>query len=144
MWKIIQVVFFIYLGILAVLDIRSRKLPVWLLGAGGIGVMIYRCVRREIPWELCVFGAAVGGVFLIISKATRECFGYGDSLLILIIGVGVGFWNLVSLLMISFFLSAVVSVGALVLGKFQRKTTIPFVPFLGIGYFLIRILGGGG
>ena len=35
MWKIIQITFFIYLVILSVLDIRTRKLPMWLLAAVG-------------------------------------------------------------------------------------------------------------
>ena len=95
-------------------------------------------------WELCLFGAAAGCIFLMISKMTRESFGYGDSLLILLLGVVVGFWNLISLLAIAFFLSAVVSAAALVFGKFHRKTTVPFVPFLGIGYFFVRVLGGVG
>ena len=82
--------------------------------------------------------------FFRISKMTRESFGYGDSLLILLLGVAVGFWNLISLLAIAFFLSAVVSAAALVFGKFHRKTTVPFVPFLGIGYFFVRVLGGVG
>ena len=104
MWKIIQITFFIYLVILSVLDIRTRKLPMWLLAAGGICVILSQLIRREIPWELCLFGAAAGCIFLMISKMTRESFGYGDSLLILLLGVAVGFWNLISLLAIAFFL----------------------------------------
>ena len=113
MWKIIQITFFIYLVILSVLDIRTRKLPMWLLAAGGICVILSQLIRRETPWELCLFGAAAGCIFLMISKMTRESFGYGDSLLILLLGVAVGFWNLISLLAIAFFLSAVVSAAAL-------------------------------
>ena len=103
MWKIIQITFFIYLVILAVLDIRTRKLPVWLLAAGGICVILSQLIRRETPWELCLFGAAAGCIFLMISKMTQESFGYGDSLLILLLGVAVGYWNLISLLAIAFF-----------------------------------------
>ena len=79
MWKIIQITFFIYLVILSVLDIRTRKLPMWLLAAGGICVILSQLIRRETPWELCLFGAAAGCIFLMISKMTRESFGYGDS-----------------------------------------------------------------
>ena len=148
MRKIIQITFFIYLVILSVLDIRTRKLPMWLLAAGSeegcMPEFFSQLIRRETPWELCLFGAAAGCIFLMISKMTRESFGYGDSLLILLLGVAVGFWNLISLLAIAFFLSAVVSAAALVFGKFHRKTTVPFVPFLGIGYFFVRVLGGVG
>lgn len=144
MWKIEQIIFLMYLGILAVLDIRSRKIPVWLLLFGGIGAAVYQCFRRTIPWELGLSGAVIGGVFLLISKGTREEFGYGDSLLILVLGISIGVWNLVSVLVISFSLSAIISAGALAIGKFQRKTAVPFIPFLVIGYFGVRILGGGG
>ena len=60
------------------------------------------------------------------------------SLLILLLGVAVGFWNLISLLAIAFFLSAVVSAAALVFGKFHRKTTVPFVPFFGDWIFFCK------
>ena len=72
MWKIIQITFFIYLVILSVLDIRTRKLPMWLLAAGGICVILSQLIRRETPWELCLFGAAAGCIFLMISKMTRK------------------------------------------------------------------------
>ena len=59
-------------------------------------VILYQFVQREIPWELCLAEAAVGGSFLIVSNVTQGNFGYGESLLILLLGVGVGFWNLKS------------------------------------------------
>ena len=80
---------------------------------------------------------------MIVSKVTQENFGYGDSLLILLLGVGVGFWNLLILLIIAFLLlSVMILTAVLVFGKIHKKATIPFVPFLWIGYLGLIILGG--
>lgn len=141
MWEIIQLMFFIYLGVLSVLDIQTGKLPVWLLTTGGICVILYQFVQKEIPWELCLAGAAVGGIFLMVSKVTQGNFGYGDSLLILLLGVGVGFWDLLSLLVIAFLLLSVILTAVLAFGKLQKKAAIPFVPFLWIDYIGLRMLG---
>lgn len=77
----------------------------------------------------------------MVSKVTQGNFGYGDSLLILLLGVGVGFWDLLSLLVIAFLLLSVILTAVLAFGKLQKKAAIPFVPFLWIGYIGLRMLG---
>ena len=84
---------------------------------------------------------AVGIFFLLLSKVTRESFGYGDSILILLIGGLTGLWNLLSLLMIAFSTAALFSIFMLIRKHFSRKSSFPFVPSLTIAYIGGVLLG---
>ena len=131
-----------YLSILAVVDIRQRKLPVWLLLTGIAGAVVYQAGWSEVPLILSAVGGLAGLVFLVFARITGEAFGYGDGALILALGIYLGFWNLMGVLTIAFILAAGFSMIVLALKKFQRKATFPFVPFMCIGYFLMLGLGG--
>ena len=74
-----------------------------------------------------------------ISRLTEEKIGYGDSLLIIVLGTFLGMWKLLILLLGAFGLAAAVSI--LLKRKFTRKSMIPFVPFLTVAY-MGEMLGG--
>lgn len=131
-----------YLCSLSVVDIRRRKIPLWLLAAGGVLAIGCQIICREMPGILIVLGGAVGLMFLAVSKVTGEDFGYGDSILIGILGIYLGFWNLLGVLTAAFLFAAVAAMAVLVRRKFRRKTLLPFIPFLGLGYAMILLLGG--
>lgn len=139
---LIQVVSAVYLGLLAGVDIRERKIPIWMLAAGGAAAAVYQLAMQKVPIVLVLSGAAVGMVFLAVSRGTKEAFGYGDSLLILVLGIYLGFWSLLYLLAGAFFLSALFAAAVLAYRKFKRKTSYPFIPFLAIAYFTGILLGG--
>lgn len=129
-----------YLLGLSVWDIWSRRIPACLLALGAGAAALYQIIWGEIPGILSIAGAAVGVVFLIVSKVTEEAFGYGDSFLILVLGIYLGFWNLLCLLVASFMLAAGFAMVVLAAKHFKRKTVFPFIPFLGIGYLLMVLL----
>lgn len=142
MFEISQVACGVYLFMLSAADMWMRKLPVWALAAGGAAAGAFRIYDSRIPVILVAAGAAVGVVFLAVSKVTEEGFGYGDSLLILIMGIYLGFWNLLGILLGAFFLSALFAVIALLSHRFSRNTGYPFVPFLMASYMIWMCLGG--
>lgn len=131
-----------YLGSLTVLDIRSKRLPIWMLGIGGAVAVVFQLFWQQEPFILIAAGGAVGIVFLAVSKVTEEAFGYGDSVLIGILGIYLGFWNLLNLLVVTFLLAAGAAMAVLIKQRFHRKTVLPFVPFLETGYLIIVLLGG--
>ena len=73
------------------------------------GSVIYQVVTRDVEWRLSVAGGFVGAGFLIMSRLTRETIGYGDSLAILILGIYLGIWSLLVVLVTSFFILAVIA-----------------------------------
>lgn len=140
-WLICRVVFAGYLGVLTVMDIRNKRLNLLFLLSGFLLMTAGFFCKREIHPLLLATGAGVGIVFLLASRVTGESFGYGDSILIMIMGGFLGFWDILSLLTAAFLLAAVFSVIMLVRKKFNRKTAFPFVPFLMIAYTGGMILG---
>ena len=130
-----------YLGVLAIADIRKKSLPVWLLGTGVMLALTYQLIEKKMPIVLWLSGAAVGIVFLIVSKTTGEALGYGDGVLIGILGIYLGLWELMCLLMTAFFLTALYAAVILMRCKFRRKTSFPFVPFLGTAYMIVMAAG---
>ena len=133
-WFICSGNFLVYISALAVVAVKTRKLPLktrlsgfFIAGAGCLG-------GRELPPVLLAAGGCTGIVFLLISRASGEAFGYGDSILILIIGVFLGFWNLLYLLLGAFSMAAVFSAVMMIKHGFSRKSSFPFVPFLAAAY----------
>lgn len=141
MEKFSQMSCVLYLCGLSVLDIRRRRLPVYLLVAGVGMAVVYQVFFGKDSWLFSLVGAAVGVLFLGVSKWTEEAFGYGDSILILTLGIYLGVWQQFYLLLIAFLLAAGFSVGALTCRHFKRKTVFPFVPFLGAAYLGMLLMG---
>lgn len=134
-----------YLSVLSILDIRFRKMPVWLLVVGGIagtGYQIWKWVKGDLVSIVLIgVGAIVGILFLGVSKITGQALGYGDGIIILILGICLGFWDLSIVLMIAFFIASVMAIALIVVKKGKRKRTMPFVPFLCIGYIVFVLMG---
>ena len=133
-WTMCQLLFAVYMSILAIMDIKWKKLSLAVLLSGFIIVVAGFLCGRDIHVILLAAGAGVGIVFLVISRVTEESFGYGDSILIVIMGGFLGFWNILSLLVMAFSMSALFSIFMLIKKKFHRKSAFPFVPFLTAAY----------
>ncbi|MCI8712217.1 MAG: hypothetical protein HFH23_08050 [Ruminococcus sp.] len=139
-----KVVCMCYLSALSVMDIKTRRLSGWILWLGAVLALAYRVVWRGQPMILWLSGAVVGLLFLAIGKVTGEALGYGDGVLIGILGIYLGIWDLLGLLATTFFLTALFAAAVLVISKFKRKSAFPFVPFLGAAYVIVLAAGGAG
>ncbi len=128
-----------YLCYLSALDIKTQRLPDRLLAAGIVVALLQMFLGISPSFMLSLAGAAVGAAFLWISKLTGEALGYGDSIVIIILGISVGLWNLLALLMLAFLLAAGCSTVLLAFFDFQKKKTLPFIPFL-VGSYVFVII----
>lgn len=130
------------MGILAwisVIDLRTRKIPVSLLMILNLLVLIRQICRLSSGREdavLIMGGMGVGAVFFLVSRVTKEGIGYGDSWMILILGIYLGVWGLLEVLSYACLLLAAASVVCLSVKKMSAGYTLPFVPFLAAGYLL--------
>ena len=79
-------------------------------------------------------GAGIGCFFFLVSKCTREQIGYGDSWLILILGIYVGATKLVWILFAASFGAGIFSLIFCAMYQWNRKYTIPFIPFLAAAF----------
>lgn len=133
----------IFLGLCSIVDIKKKQLPCILLWIGFIGICFITLIQitNESRNILDSIGGVLTGVFLLIfSKASREQIGFGDSIIFLIVGIGVGTLNNFLLLIYSLFLTCIVSIFLLIFKKANRKTTLPFTPFICSSFILEWIL----
>lgn len=128
----------------SIYDIKSYSLPWWLvvLGLlGGVAGGSYFLISGEGDWREVLTGLLPGGLAIGLAFFSKEQIGYGDGLILWMLGGCVGTQSTVGILMIGLFTSFVVSIVLLMVRKAGRDTKIPFVPCLLLGYFVFG-LGG--
>lgn len=134
MWKIAEATMLLFLGIGAVWDVRMRCVSSRYLMVGTVLAVMFQIIWGSGIWYLWAAGAVSGGLFLVISKCSKEGIGYGDSWMILNLGIFLGVWRLLAVLVMAFGGTVAAAVCGGVKGKYSRKSSIPFLPFLLAGY----------
>ena len=141
MWTISKCVVMIILSVLSLMDYKIRKVPRDVLVSCLAGAVIYRIVFVRIDWRLALAGALVGGIFVGISKLTREAIGYGDRFAIVILGIYLGLWGLLEVLASAFIVLGLAGLFTFVVQKKRGNWSLPFFPFLTAGYLLSVVIG---
>lgn len=115
-------------------DWRKKAIPVPLLVGMSIVVGVFMVfVERDMIFHR-IAGIAFGILLLGCSKWTKEAIGYGDSWLILLLGAYVGLFRMLLIVFIASVIAGIVALFCLWIKKWNKKITIPFVPFLVISY----------
>lgn len=146
-------VIFSILMIIFVYDFKYMEIPMLILWIG-VGVSLAYFVYSD--WqtfssaasvlELKTISGLVGGLvasgfFWSLAAYSKETWmGYGDVYLGILVGLVVGWPNVVVALMLSFTIGALISVGLIAVSKKTMKSQVPFAPFLITGTFLVIIL----
>lgn len=86
-------------------------------------------------------GLLIGILLLGISYITRQRIGVGDGLLIMILGVYLGFEVIGVVLLYALTLSAIWSVLLLIIKKVNRHYEVAFIPFIFVSYIGVLIHG---
>jgi len=122
-------------------DIRYKTIPVIPVIVMGGMLLTYR-VWNGTGWMELIGGCLPGGIFLLISLLTREKIGSGDGLVLLALGCGFAIEEVVGIVGMALFFAAIVAIVLLVVKKASRKTEIPFVPFLFLGFLVTAVVTG--
>ena len=138
--QVVEIVCLLYLLVLSVQDIRRHAVSVRFLAAGAVLAVTAQLVWKEQTFLMCAAGMTAGLLFVGLSRLTEEGIGYGDSILITILGFYIGAKNLLYLLGIAFAIAAVFSVCMLAASRWNKKTSFPFIPFITAGYIVLLIL----
>jgi leader peptidase (prepilin peptidase)/N-methyltransferase len=134
MCELAEWICFILLAIAAVIDWKKQEVPIWLLVFMSTTTIVFIIFCNDVNGWHRLAGAMLGSFFFVISKFTKEAVGYGDSWLMLILGVHFGFFRALQLLFIASVLAALFAIVCLWKCKWKRSATLPFVPFLAIAY----------
>ena len=140
MQKIIYILLGIMLFYCGTKDFICRQISIVLVaGISGLILIIY-----PFGFYLSVInmvgGLFIGIILIIISKLTRGQIGLGEGIIFCATGLGLGFWPNLCLLLYSLTLAAVFSGFMFLVRKKGRMYTIPFVPFVCVGYWGVILL----
>ena len=142
MCEMSKILCLLVLAFLSWCDLRKHMIPTAVLVFAGAAAIIYQLFNPVFGIVSFIGGAVLGLLFLFISKVTEEGIGYGDSFGVLILGIYLGFWQMVSVLFWTFFLLLCALIPVLCKKKMSRKTGLAFYPFLTVGCFLVFMMGG--
>ena len=126
----------------ALFDLRTKKIPLPMIGAAAgcsalaavLCLQSATCTLQEIAASLLP-----GAVLIMIAWCSKEAVGFGDGLLLLATGPLFGWQKTMLCIPAALLLTVPVSVLVLVRKKADRKTKIPFVPFLAAGMGVISL-----
>lgn len=130
----------LFLMINGYLDWKKHEISlisILVFGVAGIGSNLGLSYQH---WSEMLGGFAVGIFVIVLGFLTKEAIGFGDGLLLGVIGIWLGFRETLQILVIGLILCAVIT-GVLVLGKrIPGEERIPLVPFLLLA-FVGRMIG---
>ena len=123
-----------FLGLNTVSDIKTKKILVWSAWVFGIFGFVYGFVGNGLSLLQGLMALLPGIIFIAISKITKESMGYGDGIIVLVMGVYISPQKIVGSLMIALIFAAVWSGILLVFFRKKKHDEFPFVPFVLLGY----------
>ena len=123
-------------------DLKTKKVSFSYLYIGvliGIGCLVWKYQQKEFQWQYLLLGCLPGLLFLGYGKCSGEKIGYGDGLILLIVGFchfykKIWFEWCLSLIFITFF-----SGFLFCFRKVSKHMRIPFLPFLWLADFILWI-----
>lgn len=136
MWKLVRgtgIVLFLIIG--SVQDIKEKKISVKLLVFFACLFLLLSFAVEEVSWERRMENMLPGAAAFVLAFLSGEQIGYGDAACLAVLGSAVSgavLWGAVAGGLVLFSLCSVV---LLVKKKAERRTTLPFIPFLAAGMF---------
>lgn len=137
---ICYVLLFIFLLISTYLDVKIKKINIYLCILWGVlGTVInLMLVNKGIRFYL--FGLAIGILILIFSFCTKEAIGKGDAAVFIVIGTYAGLTRTFVIFIISLILVLLIGSSLLLLKKVNKKTRLPFLPFILLAFIFSFII----
>lgn len=129
-----------YLGMLSIFDMKTRKVPVVWLAAGviiAVLVVLTECLCNPTIWQWYMLSAILGmipGGFLILAGYLSKKVGYGDGIVLVVVGIFIGYRSSFMLLGFSLLFMSLYCMGVLLFRKGSGNTKIPYLPFLTVTY----------
>jgi len=132
----------IFLAISSVIDIWKKKVYLIPTAAAGLIGIVVQIVNHPLSWKVCIGGIVIGCCFMLAAKVTRESIGYGDGAAVMVIGVWMGVFQTVEILLMALTMAAIFSIALLLFRRVGRKYAIPFIPFLFAANCLTQLING--
>lgn len=126
---------------ISIVDIQSKIISNRLLIVCICLGVISNFINNEFSLYSSLLGAlAVGGILLLISIITKGGLGMGDVKLFSVLGFFFGLERILAILLLSTFITGILSLILLTFKLVKPKTNLPFAPFIYISTLVITLL----
>ena len=126
----------------SILDIRNRRIPVWMLVLGGSFTVLTVVSRSGLTLAECVemVKGCVPGTILLVMAAVTGKAGTADGIILIFLGICMGSRICLTVFVLSLVLISVFSGVLLALRRAGRNTRLPYLPFLSAALLLGQAL----
>lgn len=121
-------------------DLRRKRINLILIGIGILTLFICTVIQNELTIWNRLTGLSLGILLLGLNPITKGQIGIGDGLIVSTTGLCLGFSKNAVMLAYGLFTSAIFSIILILFCHVNKKKTIPFIPFLFIGYLGVLLL----
>ena len=131
--------FVIVMGLLsfeAVIDLKKREINIVLPIITGVFFAIFMFLSDDVSFLSSLIGLAEGVLLIALSFITDGQIGSGDGIILAATGLMLGWKDNLIMFFFSCLISAFVAIGLMGIKKADKKTKIPFIPFMVPGFFL--------
>ncbi len=134
MWRIVKATgITVFLLACSAQDIKEKKISVKILILAGVLLPAMSLLFDEMPGTERLYGMLPGMTAFLLALLTKEGIGYGDAAVLAILGTAVSGRSLFGALVRGLILLSICSMILLAGKRVNRKTTLPFLPFLSAG-----------
>lgn len=145
----LNIAMILLLAAMAWVDFKEKIIPNQLILVGlalwGVEVLLeiflFHMDIKMVLLFSALGGGVWGGLLVLIALVVKTALGMGDAKMFFVIGLIYGLNNTYSILLVSLFIMAVVSIILLLLRKVNRKSSVPMAPFVLGGFALCIFLG---
>lgn len=121
-------------------DVKTKTISIF-TPIAGIAVGVLLLITSENKLSL-LYGMIFGTVMLLFSIFSKNNFGVGDGLMIVVMGMLLGIRACFESVIVALILVMLAGVILIVIRKNWRKVQLPFLPFLLVGVIVECFLGG--
>ena len=128
--------------IIFIYDLKYFLIPDQVLFPAIIVAFLYRLLQTGTIWNFVFAVLLASGFFLSIFLISKgKWMGFGDVKLAILLGLLLGFPNILTGLFLSFAFGAIIGIILILLSKNGLKSEVPFAPFLIAGTFAAMFFG---
>lgn len=145
----VNLIFWFYIAssliIIFIYDLKHYLIPDNVLFPAIVVAFLYRIFEIGFSLQLVNYLYAIligfGFFFLIWLVSSGKWMGFGDVKLAILLGLALGFPNILPGLFLAFFFGAIIGIILIIFAKKQAKSEMPFGPFLIFGTFAALFWG---
>ena len=127
------------LGISSIEDIKTKRVSAFYLLGFAIVAIYLQFWHIHLSPASVIGGAALGLIFVGVTIVRMDAMGLGDGLVLMVVGIFLGFRESMEIIVIAVFLVAIYGIFLIIVKKKDRKTEIAFIPFIFISFLLVWI-----